>query len=284
MKLRKENLEKLRELINEETIYRSGPVLVSFFNDLGFQDVYGQGFPSRWIFTDEKLSIINGTPKLNECILKVFSPVNFIGNIPKLDQHIKEFNQYLAFDDYKIVRTGKEIKIISDDQVELDESSIGSDEEEFLKKEFSEIELDDLQLEINVTEVLKQRLNEMEICLRSDAPLSLIFLAGSTLEGLLLGIALKNPKKFNQSNMSPKDDSDKVKEFHLWTLNNFINVAFDLGLLKEDVRKFSHALRDFRNYIHPYEQVSHGFNPDKHTAHICWQVLKAAIYQLSNKE
>lgn len=42
-------------------------------------------------------------------------------------------------------------------------------------------------------------------------------------------------------------------------------------------------LRDFRNYIHPYEQWSSGFNPDEHTALISWQVLKAAIHDLSGK-
>jgi len=38
-----------------------------------------------------------------------------------------------------------------------------------------------------------------------------------------------------------------------------------------DVKRFSHALRDFRNYIHPYEQWRNAFNPDEHTALICYQ-------------
>jgi hypothetical protein len=45
MVLNSKTLEKLRLLINEETVYRSGPQLVKFFNDLGFDDAYGQGFP-----------------------------------------------------------------------------------------------------------------------------------------------------------------------------------------------------------------------------------------------
>ena len=72
-----------------------------------------------------------------------------------------------------------------------------------------------------------------------------------------------------------------MKQFHDWTLNDFINVARDLNLVGEDVKKFSHALRDFRNYIHPYQQMSSNFDPDEHTAKICWQVLEAAITQLS---
>ena len=116
------------------------------------------------------------------------------------------------------------------------------------------------------------------------APMAVIFLSGSSLEGILLGIALKYPKEFNQSKSSPKEKEGKVKPFHEWTLNNFIDTAHEVGLIKEDVKKFSHSLRDFRNYIHPYEQVSAKFNPDDHTAKICWQVLKAAVYQLSNNK
>ena len=54
MEISQKTVEKLRNLINEETEYRSGPKLIAFFNNLGFNDEYGQGFPSRWMFTDEK--------------------------------------------------------------------------------------------------------------------------------------------------------------------------------------------------------------------------------------
>ena len=68
MILTQKSLDKLRLLINEETEYRSGPKLVQFFNALGSNDSYEQGFPSRWIFTDEKLKVINGTPEIDKCI------------------------------------------------------------------------------------------------------------------------------------------------------------------------------------------------------------------------
>ena len=51
-------------------------------------------------------------------------------------------------------------------------------------------------------------------------------------------------------------------------------------ILKEDVKQFSYVLRNFRNYIHPYQQMMTQFSPDKHTALICFQVLKAAIFQI----
>jgi hypothetical protein len=105
-------------------------------------------------------------------------------------------------------------------------------------------------------------------------------LAGSTLEGIFLGLAISCPQIFNSTNASPKDNAGKVKQFHEWTLSGFIDVAKELGLIQYDTQKFSHSLRDFRNYIHPFEQLSSGFSPREHTAKICLQVLKAAIYEI----
>ena len=98
MKIQTQSLQKLRDLINEETKYRSGPMLISFFNELGFNDRYGREFPSRWMYTYEKLNALNGTPGLDACIRKVFSPIDFIGQLAKLQECINAFNQYLAFD------------------------------------------------------------------------------------------------------------------------------------------------------------------------------------------
>lgn len=163
-------------------------------------------------------------------------------------------------------------------------SDVSSDttEGEFLKKEYKNIALDKLDIDNPVIEILKGRLVEVQKGIKNESPLSVVILCGSILEGILLGIALKNMKEFNQSPSSPKDkDSGKVLPFQDWTLSSFIDVAYSIGMLGLDVRKFSHSLRDFRNYIHPYLQVSSGFTPDIDTAKISWQVLQAAISDLT---
>jgi hypothetical protein len=280
MILSPKTLEKLRLLINEETEYRKGPKLVAFFNELGFKDIYAQGFPSRWVYTDDKLKKINGTPEIDKCIKKVFAPVNFIGRFDELDKYIDNFNQFLAFDNWKVVRAEKEIAFVKADKINF-ETKTEIKEDDFLNREFGEISIDKLGLDSIVSESLNLRFDEIKKGINSIAPLSVIFLSGSSLEGILLGFASKFPKEFNQANSAPKDKEGKVKSFHEWTLSNFIDTANEIGLLKEDVKKFSHVLRDFRNYIHPYEQISKNFNPDIHTAKLCWQVLKVAVIQLS---
>jgi hypothetical protein len=279
MILSPKTLEKLCLLINEETGYRSGHELVRFFNQLGFRDFYGRGFPSRWIYTDERLVRLNGTPEMDKCIKAVLSPANFIGRAGKLDAHISDFNQFLAFDKWKLVRNKAELSFQKLDEIEFDESSSpAGTEDEFLKREFSDIPIVEIGLEGAVSDVLEWRIKEIEKCYVADAPLAAILLAGSTLEGILLGVATKYPKQFNTSRASPKDKNSKVKPFQEWSLSSFIDVARELGLIHVDTHKFSHALRDFRNYVHPYEQMASGFTPRQQTAKICLQVLKAAIH------
>jgi len=281
MILSKKALEKLRDLINEETEYRSGPKLVQFFNKLGFNDSYGQGFPSRWVYTDSRLEQINGTPNLDKCIKEVFSPINFVGRIQELDLFIQGFNQFLAFDKWKLVRKEADISFQRLEKVEIATEIEKDTENEFLMREFSNVNVQGLGLEGAVTDVLQFRIKEIEKCFSSESPLAVILLAGSTLEGILLGLATKHPKTFNTAKSSPKDGAGKVKPFYEWNLAGFIDVAKDLGLIQHDTHKFSHSLRDFRNYIHPFEQMSSGFSPRVHTAKICLQVLKAAIYEIN---
>ena len=155
-------------------------------------------------------------------------------------------------------------------------------ESEFLNQEFKIPDIQKLPVEFAVSEVIQERLNEAQLCLRSGANLSVILLCGSVLEAVLLGAAQSEPEKFNRSPSSPRKDG-KVKPFPNWSLSEFIDVAHKIGLLKADVYKFSHGLREFRNYIHPYQQLTSGFAPDEHTAKICFQVLKAALASVAGE-
>ncbi len=156
-------------------------------------------------------------------------------------------------------------------------------ESEFLEEDFKKVSIEKLKIDSALVSILRYRFDEAQNCLKVDASLSAIFLCGSILEGALLGIATQRPMEFNKSELSPKTKDNKVKQFHEWTLDELINASCDIGILKLDVKKFSHSLRDFRNYIHPHQQLLTKFNPTKHTAKICLQVLKAAIADLNGE-
>ena len=50
----------------ELVTYKTGPQLVDFFNSyFGFSDVYRQGFPTRWIYVNDKWLSFSETGKLD---------------------------------------------------------------------------------------------------------------------------------------------------------------------------------------------------------------------------
>ena len=178
MFLCEQSIKQLRIIINGDDTpdYKSGSELVSFFNKLGFNDYYGQGFPSRWIFTELKLNEINGTTKLESCIKAIFAVNNYIGRIDYLDNLIDEFNQYLVFDKLKVVRENEKILIEKLDKIIISPVKGQSDisEKEFLQLAF-DTSIDDIGLECNITEILKIRMIEAEsnkcrLCIISHYP------------------------------------------------------------------------------------------------------------------
>jgi hypothetical protein len=155
--------------------------------------------------------------------------------------------------------------------------------DDFLHREFTVPNIQKLPIETQAVTIIESRLGEARTAMGAGAYLSVIFLCGSVLEAVLLGAAQKEPARFNRASTSPKAAGGNVKRFHEWSLAQFIDVACEIGLLKPDVKKFSHGLRDFRNYIHPYEQMASGFTPDQHTAKVCFQVLKAALASVAGE-
>lgn len=271
----KQMLEKLFQMGSGYVLNFSDRTFGDFFrSDLGiniFDHKYNYGSGSKanrlrgfWGVSDDALT--------GESIAKLLEYIDnqiILGNLKKQD-----FSSELISGAQTVASRLQPRKMTS-------QATRATSEDEFISKQFGAVAIEKLGLDSTATEVLSQRIEEIRKCLNARAPLAVIFLCGSTLEGILLGIARSRPKQFNQSAVTPKDPTGKPKQFYDWTLSDFINVARDLDFVGEDVKKFSHALREFRNYIHPYAQMSSKFNPDEHTAKICWQVLQAAIVQLS---
>lgn len=153
----------------------------------------------------------------------------------------------------------------------------------FLEKRIEIPSLQNLPVESQVIGIIEERLWDAKLVSEAGAHLSAIFLYGSVLEAVLLGAATNCPEQFNRSVCSPKTADGKVKKFHEWSLAELINVACDIELLEPDIKEFGHGLRSFRNYIHPYEQLSSGFKPDEYTASLCFQVLKAALASVAGE-
>jgi hypothetical protein len=82
MKISERTIKRLGEIITGDKAlspYRSGPKLVTFFNEIGTNHAYGQGVPSRWTFAEDCIRQFNGTPTLKKIILSAVDPRDFMG-------------------------------------------------------------------------------------------------------------------------------------------------------------------------------------------------------------
>ena len=287
MTLSGQTIKNLREIINEKSQYRSGPELVEFFDNLGFHDRYGQGFPSRWMYTEEKIKHLNGTSGIDECIKAVFAPNNFIEKPDLLFQLLEEFNKHLAYDGWNVFISEKDVCFR---KVNFDfrnmfrrDTPIEKTKEEFINIKIEQLNIAKLPIESCLQPIIQQRIDEIDQCAKNNAPLATIFLCGSVLEGILSAIAIQEAQLFNTAKSSPKDNATgSVRQFNKWTLKDYIDVAKELGYIDLDVQKFSHVLQNFRNYIHPYQQLHEKFSPNIDTAKLCVQVIKIAINQIGD--
>ena len=131
-----------------------------------------------------------------------------------------------------------------------------------------------------INQIIENRLDEITKAYQSESYFSVIILCGSILEGILLFAAQKNPKQFNISKKVPKSHN-KPKNFQDWKLSEFIEVAYDIGYLDRVSYKYSHILREFRNYIHPFEALTNKhYTFDKKSAEISIKVLTKTFEDL----
>jgi len=126
MKISERTIKRLGEIITGDKAlspYRSGPKLVSFFNEFGTNHTYGQGFPSRWTFAEDCLRQFNDTPVLKKIIKSALDPRDFMGatvhdkvtqqNKPASVQDAMTYlNEFLAYDGYEVVPHGKGYDVI----------------------------------------------------------------------------------------------------------------------------------------------------------------------------
>lgn len=129
--------------------------------------------------------------------------------------------------------------------------------------------------------IIQARWVEAQKCQHAGAFLAAVIIMGSILEALLLARCSISPSEAYQSPAAPKDKgSGKAVAFHEWSLSVLIDVSVSRGWLKTDRGGFSHALRQSRNIVHPYEQARSGANFDEATCKMCWQVLNASVEDL----
>jgi len=131
--------------------------------------------------------------------------------------------------------------------------------------------------------ILANRWNECVKCVNAEAPLAATVMMGGLLEALLLARInqLSDKKPVFNAKSAPKDrQTGKASNLALWGLRDFIAVSHELQWISPTTRDVGNVMRDYRNYIHPQKEHSHGISISADDAKTLWEVAKSVARQV----
>jgi len=139
-----------------------------------------------------------------------------------------------------------------------------------------------LVLDVKMQTILGNRWKECVQCLHADAPLAATVMMGGLLEALLLARIHRESNKTHifTCGSAPRDKSGKTKPLNEWVLKNYIEVSHDLQWITVSAKDVGETLRDYRNYIHPHKEFSHGINLTSDDAALLWEISKNISRQI----
>lgn len=141
---------------------------------------------------------------------------------------------------------------------------------------------DPLISDLQMQKILSNRWIECSNCLTAAAPLAATVMMGGLLEALLLARVNKETNKapIFKAKVAPKDKTGKTIPLKEWTLKHYIDVAHELKWISQSAKDIGVVLRDYRNYVHPYKEFSHGITLVEDDAKLLWEVSKNIAKQI----
>jgi hypothetical protein len=131
--------------------------------------------------------------------------------------------------------------------------------------------------------ILERRWRETAMCLDATANLAAAIMLGGLLEALFLAKARSLPKAapLYTAKAAPKDKKGNPKtNLRDWSLYDFIQVAHELGWIGAVSKAGGHLVRDFRNLVHPNEELERKIVLDEREALALVKVFQTVVDEL----
>jgi hypothetical protein len=151
-------------------------------------------------------------------------------------------------------------------KVEIDEQSISPVTE---KREFLFVK--DAQLRM----ILERDYLEIQRGFIGECWKSVIILCGGAIEAVLTDLLKTNEPQAKASGKAPKNP-----DLSRWDLSDLINVAVELKLITPGVEKLSHPIREYRNLVHPGNEIRNKLTFNAEEARIALEVLNIVYRDL----
>lgn len=140
-----------------------------------------------------------------------------------------------------------------------------------------------LASDLTMRGILERRWVECSRCLVANAPLAGTVMMGGLLEALFVARANKLSDKaplFKSPHVPIDGKTKKPLDLRQWTLGPYIDVGRDMSWISSSAKDVATVLRDYRNYIHPEKERSHGITLSQDDARMLWEVTKTLCREL----
>lgn len=140
-----------------------------------------------------------------------------------------------------------------------------------------------LAVDAQMRAILVCRWQECQRCMRADAHLAATVMMGGLLEALFVARAnrMSDKSPLFMSPATPRDgQTKKPLQLKEWTLRPYIDVGYELRWITKSGKDVAAVLRDYRNYVHPEKQRSHGVTLGEFDSAVFWEITKSLARQL----
>lgn len=130
--------------------------------------------------------------------------------------------------------------------------------------------------------ILKRDYNEIIKGIKSGCCKSAVILSGSSIEAILYDSLKQNETTALSTSSAPRSKG-KVLPLEEWRLNSLIDTAWNLKLVTKSVTALNHSVKEFRNLVHPTEEIKDNYKIEKEEAENAFTILKTLIRDLQQK-
>ncbi|MQS14790.1 hypothetical protein F7Q99_21625 [Streptomyces kaniharaensis] len=257
-------LKELARVIcgDDDLYYRSGRDISEFLTRAGWEHVPAYQGQYRREWTVELLIERRHLPgQLEKVLLRLAEPLEYLDEPEQLAAVVTAVNAFLIHEGLRIVTPGGRPRIIT-----CDPALAGPGHHS--PAEFRGT-LADIITDPRAAQVLQSRMDEAQTCYENGAHVAAIIMLGSILEGVLLRAVLeRDPSLLGNAKVDKISLAELIKRCHT------------AGWIDADIEKFCHELREYRNYVHPRQEIDATHTPDRDTLNVSWQVVGAVLNDL----
>ena len=128
----------------------------------------------------------------------------------------------------------------------------------------------------SLREIIERDYSEIQRAYIAQCWKSVIILSGGTIEAILTDLLITNKTAALAAESAPKETN-----ITQWNLSQLIQVAVELQLVSTSIEKLSHSLREYRNLVHPGNELRNDLRFDAEEARIAIEVLNIVQRDLS---